>query len=648
MLLAVLRCFGIVAPAAWEWSMYDFAVRNLVPSPPSNENVVIVQISVQSLEEMETAWPLPRTAVAEFISKLSDAQPAAIAMDMLFQKPTQQRFLVQLEHIRQAALDQGAIEGSPLIQEVDRLLDRMDDDNQLAQAIANSGKAILGNIILHSAEAPVFRGRGHPQIDSNLHKVELSALGVGILNANRDWDGVVRRYSYLWHLDGQTYPSLALAALQNAYPERADEFERRAADLDDGSPLLRFPRKRITRAHFSDILMSDDPAHLRKLLQGRVVFVGVTAAGQHDQHATPVSNVLPGVEVHAFGAMNLLNDTHYLSGGTAAWVNLVLTLLFLAGVFLATERLAMTWLLSLALVISGVHLLVMYIVLVTLGWLLAFVPLAGGAVALVGLEVLYRVRALRKSRRDVEQQERLNNAKSDFMATISHELRTPLTSIRGSLGLIAGGAVGKLEPQMGELIRIAHSNTERLIRLVNNFLDFQKMATGKMEYHFKVMELGPLLRDIVAANHGYGEQFNVGIELIDKYPVWVSADSDLMTQAVTNLISNAIKFSPKGDAVQITTEEVDTGIRIAVRDRGPGISEEFQRRIFTRFAQAADANSTGSKGSGLGLSIVKIIVEEHSGQVGFETEIGAGTTFYIDLPHCEPPGDDSAGTGDSS
>ena len=630
--LALLRCLGLVYPKTLEWSMYDIAVRHLVPELVADERVVIVEISNQSLADMNQTWPFPRSAMARFVRQLSRAEPAVVALDMVFQTPSRQLPAQLLDELRQALSQEGLTEDAGAFRILDAHMARLDDDTQLARAIADSGRVVLGNIVLTAAERLRTSWHPNPHLESNIPLLEASAIGLGILNADRDWDGVVRRYTYVARVGEERRPSLALAALQNAFPERAREFAERARSRDDGIPLLRFPRSGIRRVQFSDIMWNEDDAALRSLLQGRVVFVGVTAAGLHDQHATPIQNVLPGVELHAFAAMNLLGDTHYQSHGLAAWCGLALTALAVIFLLVATEKLSLPWLLASVPLLGAAYLAIMYAFLVTTGWLLAFAPVAGAALAIAGAEGLFRVRVLRRQRRAVEEQERMNTAKSEFMATMSHELRTPLTSIRGSLGLIAGGAMGEIQPSIAELIGIAHSNTERLIRLVNNFLDFQKMSDGKMEFRFEELDLASLLEDTVKANRGYAEQFGVDIELTCAEGQKVSADSDLLTQAVTNLLSNAIKFSPKGETVQVTSSVREDTIRIAVIDRGPGIPEEFRPRIFRRFAQAADANSAPTKGSGLGLSIVKLIVEEHGGAVSFDSETGEGTSFYIDLP----------------
>lgn len=240
--------------------------------------------------------------------------------------------------------------------------------------------------------------------------------------------------------------------------------------------------------------------------------------------------------------------------------------------------------------------------------------------------------------RDVTERRAIERMKNEFVAVVSHELRTPLTSIRGSLGLLAGGVVGELPPRAASMIDIALKNSERLIRLINDILDIEKIESGKMIFKFQPVVLDELVRQTIEANRGFGQQYDVAIELTATLPgVQVYADPDRIAQVITNLISNAIKFSPPGGKVEVAIGREPRGrIRITVTDHGPGIPVEFRDRIFQKFAQADSSNTRQQGGTGLGLSISRAIVERHSGQIGFVTASGVGTTFYVDLAEYRP------------
>lgn len=231
----------------------------------------------------------------------------------------------------------------------------------------------------------------------------------------------------------------------------------------------------------------------------------------------------------------------------------------------------------------------------------------------------------------VFERKKIENMKNEFISTVSHELRTPLTSIKGSLGLIVSGVTGKMSDSISEMVNIAYNNSDRLVRLINDILDIEKIEVGKMEFKMEELELAPLMDRIVAENQGFAKEYNVSLKLNNFAPnAKIRGDSDRVTQAITNLISNAAKFSPDSGIVEIDVTSRETGHHIAISDKGPGISEDFQTKIFGKFAQADSASGQG--GTGLGLNISKAIVEQHSGHIGFETELGVGTTFFIDLP----------------
>ncbi len=234
---------------------------------------------------------------------------------------------------------------------------------------------------------------------------------------------------------------------------------------------------------------------------------------------------------------------------------------------------------------------------------------------------------------DVTALKHVDRIKSEFVSTVSHELRTPLTSIRGSLGLIAGGVGGKLPDAVKTLVEIAKNNCERLIRLINDILDIEKIESGNIQLDLRETALKPLLAQALAANEGFGAAKNVSLRLYcPDETLQVMADSDRLTQVVTNLLSNAMKFSPPNETVEVHVCRAGPRVRVEVRDRGPGIPDEFRKRIFQKFSQADSSDTRQAAGTGLGLNISRAIVERLGGHLGFESEAGAGTIFFFELP----------------
>jgi PAS domain S-box-containing protein len=240
--------------------------------------------------------------------------------------------------------------------------------------------------------------------------------------------------------------------------------------------------------------------------------------------------------------------------------------------------------------------------------------------------------------RDIQEQKRIEQLKNDFVSVVSHELRTPLTSIRGSLGLIAGGVAGELPAKALSLVEIAAKNCERLVRLINDILDVEKIESGQMSFRLAPVDLGALAGQAVESNRSYAEGYEVGLRLAgDAGGARVWGDADRLLQVMTNLISNAVKFSPRGGVVEVAVTRADGEARMAVTDHGRGVPPEFRQHVFEKFAQA-DSSSTREKGgTGLGLSISRAIVERHQGRIGFTSEPEVATTFFFALPEWGAP-----------
>ena len=247
--------------------------------------------------------------------------------------------------------------------------------------------------------------------------------------------------------------------------------------------------------------------------------------------------------------------------------------------------------------------------------------------------VLVSIAMLIYVRREEALRRRAEKHKDEFLSVVSHELRTPLTAIRGSLALIDSEVTGKLEPETKSLATVALGNTLRLETLVNDILDVQKISAGKMDFHLRPVELKPLLERCISDNRSYGEQFSSSFVLKDALPgTIVNMDESRICQVMSNLLSNAAKYGAERDTIEVDMAVNGQFVRVNVTDHGPGIPEDSRHRLFKKFEQLDGSDSRKVGGTGLGLSIVKLIAEAHGGKAGFNTEPGAGSTFYIDLP----------------
>jgi PAS domain S-box-containing protein len=233
---------------------------------------------------------------------------------------------------------------------------------------------------------------------------------------------------------------------------------------------------------------------------------------------------------------------------------------------------------------------------------------------------------------DTTERHALDRMKDEFVSTVSHELRTPLTSMRASLGLIASGALNSRPDKSKQMLGIAIGNTDRLVNLVNDILELERVGSGKAELHYGHVDADALMQraaDLLSATAGKnGIHFTFG-----QSGVHVWADADRILQTVTNLLSNAIKFSLPGGEIHLSAHEITPGeATLEVRDSGRGIPADKLEHIFGRFQQvdASDARVMG--GTGLGLAICRSIVTQHGGRIWAESELGQGARFLFTLP----------------
>ncbi len=233
--------------------------------------------------------------------------------------------------------------------------------------------------------------------------------------------------------------------------------------------------------------------------------------------------------------------------------------------------------------------------------------------------------------RDITERRRIARMKDEFVSTVGHELRTPLTAIRGSLGLIEAGMLGPISEEARSMLAIGISNSDRLVRLINDILDIERIESGRVSMVRRLCGLEDLLARAEDLMAGPAEQAGVKLQ-VHRTPARLWADADRVLQVLTNLLSNAIKFSPPGGEVTVTPTVGDSEVVVAVSDQGRGIPADKLESVFERFSQvdASDAREKG--GTGLGLAIARSIVHQHDGRIWIASEEGVGTTFFFALP----------------
>jgi PAS domain S-box-containing protein len=236
--------------------------------------------------------------------------------------------------------------------------------------------------------------------------------------------------------------------------------------------------------------------------------------------------------------------------------------------------------------------------------------------------------------RTVERLEEVELLKKGFLSTVSHELRTPLTSIRGSLGLLASGAAGPLSDHVVEVVALAERNAIRLMALIEDILDLERLETGKMELQITHVPIAYILRRAVESLAAFGAQ-SVRVEA-PTVSSSIHGDADRIVQVLVNLLSNAVKFSSPGGVVTIAVTTDRNWTEFRVIDHGRGVPAVHQREIFERFRQVDPSDAREKGGAGLGLAICKSIVEQHGGSIGVESEAGAGSAFWFRLPTHAP------------
>jgi PAS domain S-box-containing protein len=233
--------------------------------------------------------------------------------------------------------------------------------------------------------------------------------------------------------------------------------------------------------------------------------------------------------------------------------------------------------------------------------------------------------------RDISERLQIERMKDEFVSTVSHELRTPLTSIRGALGLLGSGLLGSVSDRAQRMLDIAVTNTDRLVRLINDILDLERIDSGRVDLNRAIVDSGDLMIEALEGIQPFAERARVTV-IADPSHNKLWGDRDRIIQTLTNLLSNAVKFSPGGTTVLLNGSAAGGMYTFAIEDEGRGIPKELIESVFERFKQVDASDSRQKGGTGLGLAICRSIVAAHGGRIWAESEEGKGTTFYFTIP----------------
>jgi signal transduction histidine kinase len=234
----------------------------------------------------------------------------------------------------------------------------------------------------------------------------------------------------------------------------------------------------------------------------------------------------------------------------------------------------------------------------------------------------------------IERQKRLDSMKSEFVSIVSHQLRTPLSGVKWILNMAQGGDLGELTEEQKGFFQKAYESNERMIKLVNDLLNISRIEEGHMVYHFAPLDLKKLVEDIITDYQvtTTAKRLKVETNFAQLQPIFMQGDQELLSIALTNLIDNAIKFSPQGGTLTIELQPDEKGVTFLVKDRGIGMSVEDRDKLFTKFFRAENAKRMQTEGTGLGLFISKNVVEKHRGIISVDSTLGTGTTFHCHFP----------------
>lgn len=597
--IAYLAALGLVAPLlAWNGfvrqvnaAVGDILLRLRGPEVSRNADGIVLLAIDDRTAATYGPLPLRRSLLAEGLNRLAAFQPKVLALDLLLSEPTE------------------PAEDGPLSAALRRFPACV-----LSAAMESDGADRLNWLL----PLPLLR----------------DGAAVGHVHAAPDADGVVRSVLLQKQAEGRRYWALGLVvarlALGAPTPLEATQYldlgpvPVPAAEADDRLMAINYagPEGTFRRVPFAAVL---DGSARAEAFRGRIVIVGATAQGSGDRLFTPVSSGLgmSGIEIHANVVRTILDRAFLVPLGAAGelLVYAMVAAACLGGVgWLHGSRLVT----ALAATAASLPLVCLLALRAHRVWPLASmlaVFLAAAGIAIIG-EYGFVSAALRRS-------EQKRKEYAFRVQVIAHEIKTPLTAIQGSSEMISEHWVP--DEKRVEMAGLIHQESRRLTALIQVFLDVERMAAGGLKLEKRTVDARELGADVLDRAHQYAARKRIRIES-DIPALMVRADPELLTFAIYNLLTNAVKYSPRGSEILLSAVEGNDSVAITVADQGYGIAASEQQRVFDKFYRLKRDEKGPESGSGIGLALVKEIMEQHSGSVRIESRPGAGSRFTLVLP----------------
>ncbi|MBI4778267.1 CHASE2 domain-containing protein [Candidatus Desantisbacteria bacterium] len=619
--VSILYVSGVLEGMEWLW--YDMKFRLRGEQSP-DKRIIIVAIDEQSLKKIGR-WPWNRKYHAELIDRLHQAGVKTIGMDILFAEPDRQYPLG----------DRRLIEATTAARCVSYLLTCGDIEGDLKwiQPFPELAKA---------------------------------AAGLGYGNIEVSSDGIVRQVSLVQEIRDNRFFAFGLEIVRNYLKvDKIHELEDTFAVGDLRVPkrimYINFGGTRFEQISYYKVLKEKFPVNYFK---DRIVLVGSVAKGLTDEKSTPFSkdlNIISGVEVQANIIKNILNQSYIVPLSRIAIILLIfilglITALLIKGAKIEHDVIITLSILAGIILISFLSFSYLYLQLPVVPLLLTVALVATGVMLAKVLIVEHKLHEkilefFKGSRNEEDMGEQveaiamltrelkeLDELKSDLMSMVAHEFRTPLTSVKGYTSMLLDGDAGTINEKQRKFLDMVNENTDRLINLIENFLDVAKIESGKIGMKMEEFNLNEILIAVSQTFIPIAKKKDIHLHInIPEESLLLKGDKTRLRQVLDNLVNNAVKYTPEQGEVILDAEIEAGNIRVSVKDTGMGISKEDQKKVFDKFFRTKTARRTEISGTGLGLSIVKSIVEKHGGSIRLESEVGNGSVFTVILPQSFRP-----------